>query len=196
MCLKLKSQFEKPIIAENDIIVYKAIDKTIAITVSNPSEMKHGDLFEGIINGIKCKGKISINYDSYIYLCSNYKGVDGNDAKDKLGYKYSWMMDEAVQKIIINGELVFLREVVGYQTPYQKAKVKIGETYTSKLIKAYDSIGKGLHSFESIDTARKNSNDDIVAKCIIPKGSEYYKGTFNDNISYASDTLTYVEIIK
>jgi len=32
-------------------------------------------------------------------------------------------------------------------------------------------------------------------KCVIPKGSTYYVGTFDYWKSYASDKLTYVEII-
>lgn len=35
---------------------------------------------------------------------------------------------------------------------------------------------------------------DVVTKCIIPKGSKYYIGEFNNTISYASDTLKYVQI--
>ena len=85
-------------------------------------------------------------------------------------------------------------EIIGYQTFYQGFKVEMGETYTSELEKIDDSIEKGLHSFETMEGAKSVSY--IVAKCIIPKGSRYYEGIFNRDVSYASDKLTYIEIVK
>jgi hypothetical protein len=39
------------------------------------------------------------------------------------------------------------------------------------------------------------SRETIIAKCIIPKGSVYYRGKFDDYFSYASNQIKYVEII-
>ena len=62
----------------------------------------------------------------------------------------------------------------------------------------------GLHSFELLDDCKNNAfiekiyaYKSVVVKCIIPKGSKYYKGKFNNYFtvysSYASDKIKYVE---
>ena len=54
----------------------------------------------------------------------------------------------------------------------------------------------GLHSYASIrDTQYSILVNEVIAKCIIPKGASYYKGRFGGYTSYASDILTYVELI-
>lgn len=74
--------------------------------------------------------------------------------------------------------------------------VKMGETYESKLIKEIGAfVNVGIHSFESLNSAKCDGKGKYV-KCIIPKGSHYYEGDFNDFVSYASDKLTYVELVE
>lgn len=53
-------------------------------------QAKHGDKYECEINEIICNGKISIGSD-YIYLCQNNQ--EGRDTDNKLGYKYSWAVE-------------------------------------------------------------------------------------------------------
>lgn len=77
-------------------------------------------------------------------------------------------------------------------TYYREADVEVGKTYTSELVQVKNTIETGLHSYEKIPFAIYS----IVVKCIIPKGSKYYVGIFGNNVSYASDTLKYVEIIS
>lgn len=36
----------------------------------------------------------------------------------------------------------------------------------------------------------------VLAKCVIPKGSEYYVGRFGKSICYASDKLVYLELVS
>ena len=194
MCLKLTSERARKQIAKEDIVVYKSLKFKMIIS-QNLSEVKHGDSFKGIIRDTKCEGKISINDNNEVYFCTNEECLDGMYAKDKLGYKYSWKFDERVKKIIANDVLVYGEKPVGYETLYQFAEVKIGETYTSELIKEDEEVNKGLHSYAKRKDAISDSGA-ITVKCIIPKGSEYYKGDFCSCISYASDTLTYVEIVK
>ena len=205
MCLNLKNKNTKIKIAKKDIVVYKTLIflKNKGMIDDGLSELKHGDSFTGVIKGIKCKGKISINYDSYIYLCTNNANLDGDNAYDKLGYDYSWSMDNTVEQIIVNGKNITFKESEVYQTPYQWFKVIIGETYTSKLNKIDSIVEEGLHSFATLKDAKARPNSSIVAKCIIPKGSEYYEGVYKVGFryienykSYASDTLTYLEIVK
>ena len=98
-------------------------------------------------------------------------------------------------------------------TLFQKHKIEIGCSYRSSVIrtsgKFYDNIEIGLHSFceykETMDFYNNNKLNLIeanwsyeIVRCIIPKGSKYYKGTFNYDCcpydSYASTDITYVEI--
>lgn len=89
------------------------------------------------------------------------------------------------------------------RTPYQLVPVKIGSTYESDF--SFDEDGdieKGLHSLVSLKAAIKEANeicDSAICRCVIPKGSRYYKGKFglyHSRLSFASDRLTYVERIK
>ena len=90
-----------------------------------------------------------------------------------------------------------------FRTVWYDAIVKIGEEYTSKLILQNDNISEivteALHSFSNLEEATADAEDDalVLIKCIIPKGSIYYKGRdcFN-NQSYASNKLKYAKIIK
>ena len=197
MCLYLKNEEVEVKTAKKDIAVYKILkeNKDFLIKVDKLKELKHGDSFKGIINKTECEGKVSIDFIGRIYFCTNEEKLNGNRTSDRFGYKYSWIKDPSIKKIIVNDETIYNIECVDeYYTPYQQFEVKIGETYFSKLDKWYNIVEKGLHSFETLKDAKDCR--DIIAKCIIPKGSEYYKGMFNDNISYASNKLTYLEIIE
>ena len=125
-------------------------------------------------------------------------------------------------ELIANKNIVCYKFVdqkkIDLHTLYQRQKVAIGNTYTSKLVMRKspiaDSSGyvveQGLHSFASlrkllkflnpkeVNVYRANSNMPIlcVAECIIPKGSRYYKGLFANCVSYASDKLHYVRIVE
>lgn len=96
-----------------------------------------------------------------------------------------------------------------YSTYYQNSPVAIGNTYESKIIVETRVIGGhliniALHSYKYLSSLRKTIKkygyvyDRIaIVKCIIPKGSTYYLGDFEgEGLSYASDKLTYVEILE
>lgn len=54
---------------------------------------KHGDRVKCTIDGTDIDdAKISIDKDGTIFICQNKK--DGWKAEDRLGYKYSWILDE------------------------------------------------------------------------------------------------------
>ena len=202
MCLQLKSSEAKVEIAKEDIVVYKALKHKYTQTINKLNEVKHGDSFKGIIRGVNCEGKISIRDIEVFYFCTNDMLLSGFHANDKLGYKYSWRLDNIVNKIIVNDEIMLnMVEIAGYETYYQEAEVEIGKTYTSDLIKCLDTVEDGLHSFENFSDANFEAmcciwHKHIVVKCIIPKGSKYYKGLFGSYDSYVSNKLTYIEIIK
>ena len=86
-----------------------------------------------------------------------------------------------------------------YVTPYRNMPVKIGCTYTSELsFNKHGNIEKGLHAYKYLSDVEYLCifRYEVVVKCLIPKGSRYYRGTFSFDESLASDQLTYVEIIK
>jgi hypothetical protein len=199
MCLELKNGRAKPKIAKNDIVVYKFLQVSRKL---NPEF--HRKEFTGVIKNFIVKGKIS-TIDKRTFLCTDEIHLDGTYTEDKLGYKYSWLIDRHVKSIkvdgvevIKDGYLLDNAKVLSFSTPYRNVEIKIGEIYKSKLIK-YDSlIDEGIHSFKNLKDANYFASFDekrIVAKCIIPKGSEYYVGKYGDYVSYASDTLKYAEIL-
>jgi hypothetical protein len=197
MCLELKNESVKPKITENDIVVYKFLK------VRKLKPEFHGKEFTGVIDDFTVNGKISIVKD--VFFCTDEMHLNGFKADDKLGYKYSWAIDKNVKSIKVDGvEIIKNGRVLDsfkdstILTPYQNVEIKIGETYKSKLIKNDSLIEDGIHSFKSLKVAKRLASFDenkFVAKCIIPKGSEYYIGNFNDYVSYASDTLKYVEVL-
>jgi hypothetical protein len=205
MCLKLKNESVKPQIAENDIVVYKFL--------KDGEKLKpefHGKEFTGVIKSFTINGKISI--DETTFFCTNNNHIDGAKADDKLGYKYSWSIDGSVKSIKVNGVEIIKDGCVLDNakdsiilTPYRDVEIKIGETYKSKLIKNDSLVDEGIHSFKNLEDANYFASlygDIFVAKCIIPKGSEYYVGKYSSgydgyvSVSYASDTLKYVEILS
>ena len=75
-------------------------------------------------------------------------------------------------------------------TPYRDFEYKIGKTYSAEFS---DKLGigiieEGLHSYTNKERAKLwKTSDEIVVKCIIPKGSIYY---FNPNDEeYVSNKL-------
>ncbi len=201
MCLKINRE-DQVQIATEDIVCYKYLNSTIDI-LNLLQKIESGDEFEGVIQGGEVSGKIYIcRKAETIYFCHDNELSDGLDSPNKQGYEYSWKFDESVDttKTTINGELLYNYMV--YVTPYYYADVEMGMTYESELKREYNDdnrrvefarIEMGLHSFQQLQVGFDDTR--IKAKCIIPKGSEYYVGTFDGCVSYASNKLKYVEII-
>ena len=83
-----------------------------------------------------------------------------------------------------------------FLTYFQLSPVEIGRTYVSEFSFNYDGdVEKGLHSFANPQDAL-NGQERLVCRCIIPKGSRYYEGSFANRVSYASNRLTYVELLN
>ena len=167
---------------------YKRLDVYEGLDITKYPD---GTAFKGVIKGIECKGHLTVEYGR-LYFCTNDSALNGSSCDDKRGYKYSWVFDDRVTGI--NGEAPVFITV--YKTIYQNFTVKIGETYTPSLERIGDTVYEGLHSYANIrDTLRSMLENEVIARCIIPKGAFYYKGTFDGSTSYASDTLTYVELV-
>ena len=194
MCLNQASEKK---VAKRNITCYKRLVKNVLVTIC-----EDGDEFTATINGIECSGVISKGYGECVYFCTNEPKANGSNASDKHGYAYSWINDDRVHNVCIIGKE---KLPDSYITPYQKFRVNIGENYTSDLIlEECDDDGEkivnvGIHSFVTLASAKDdvdhNYDSNIFVKCIIPKGSSYCVGTFIDDPSYASNSLTYVEIV-
>lgn len=191
MCLAIMKG-DKMKIAKKDIICYKWIKPGLVYDM--PYEELNGKEFTATFNGKKINGAISI-HEAKVYFCTNNDIMQGQYIFNKHGYKYSWCDDGCVKDITINGRL--LSKVEHLVTPYRKYPIEIGKTYTSDLVcNEYNEVEIGLHSFIN----KQDAFDDViqngfVVKCIIPKGSKYYEGTFDISESYASDCITYIEIV-
>lgn len=84
-----------------------------------------------------------------------------------------------------------------YESSYQHTPVKLNELYSSELIKEYNEVFKGLHSFNELNSANHAAMEykEVVVECIIPKGSRYFIGQFQNVVAYASDQLIYKKIL-
>ena len=93
-----------------------------------------------------------------------------------------------------------------YATPYQHDPVEIPSTVKSRVLERLDNeIYEGIHSFADYESAYSDMEDEwhnysepkrSLVKCIIPKGTKYYKGKFEGMPAYASKKLKYVEVLK
>lgn len=98
-------------------------------------------------------------------------------------------------------------------TPFMFKEITIGNTYESDLkIETFfdggvliktNRVEIGLHSMTSkqdcINAASHWVNEgrnQLIVKCIIPKGSQYYVGTYQCLKSYASTAIQYVEVVE
>lgn len=91
-----------------------------------------------------------------------------------------------------------------FETPYQHVTVKLGETYKSDLIKNFigrhwGEVNRGIHSYKNFEDAKNKAidfgSDFCVIKCVVPKWSRYYVGSYDSNDSIASSKLRYEEVI-
>lgn len=85
-----------------------------------------------------------------------------------------------------------------YKSSYQWSEIIIGDTYTSELGINYSSVQEGLHSFKLLEDAIINGKEyhEPIIECIIPKGSEYYEGTFVNKEAFVSNQLKYVKLYE
>ena len=100
---------------------------------------------------------------------------------------------------------VLVKHQDGLFTLYTKTPVSVGSTYESEFsFTEWGDIDCGLHSFGRLIQANDfidiwltpSTVEYVLCKCCIPKGSRYYQGSFCGCLSYASDKLSYLEIIN
>jgi len=133
-------------------------------------------------------------------MCLEKVGVQCVAEKDKVCYKNVLIFDD--------GSLA---------TPYRRYPVSVGKSYESGLLVQASYWGNlvhiGLHSFatrkSAIADAKDVSKNHIfynrsestyrtyaIIKCIIPKGSKYYAGKFENHKAFASDCIEYKRMLK
>ena len=110
-------------------------------------KFKHGDRVKCTIDGTDIDdAKISIDKDGSPFICQNKK--DGSDAEDKLGYKFSWRLNEEFE----DSDVTNLRSVEkSFDCP------KIGDEYKSRNGESQFVLGVAgrvifLSSFNDKDT--------------------------------------------
>lgn len=107
----------------------------------------------------------------------------------------------AKEDIVVYKHLTYVNG--NLKTTYMSACVAIGSTYESEIERHGGCHGgyveRGLHSFAKLTDCEydgKCERASVIVKCVIPKDSRYYVGEYFNLKSYASNKLTYVEIIK
>lgn len=118
------------------------------------------------------------------------------------------IIEENSIKITANEDVVVYKYVVkteeGLETPFWRAKVVFNEVITSDIKKTNNRISMAIHSCIILQECLNEGClfgvfldcEIVYIKCIIPKGSKYYIGTFGGRDSYASNQLIYKEIIE
>lgn len=113
---------------------------------------------------------------------------------------------------------IAVRDIVGYKvyidvnnrymSPFQKEYMPKLKEITTTFLQESGSplqtsglfvIHEGFHSFEFLSDAMNLAimlEEPIIAKCVIPEGSKYYKGKFNEFPSYCSESIIIKTIFK
>lgn len=81
---------------------------------------------------------------------------------------------------------------------------EIAKTYLEEPYDTGNYVDRGFHSFANLEDAlqtgasisRLHDMDIVVIKCIIPKNSKCYEGSFWGMTSYCSESIILKEIIK
>jgi hypothetical protein len=90
-----------------------------------------------------------------------------------------------------------------YRSFYEFYPIELGSIYHSEIKIMYNEVYKALHSYvyesecigDCSTCSTINGFSGLVVKCIIPKGSEYYVGTFSGCKGYASNCIVYTKEI-
>lgn len=92
---------------------------------------------------------------------------------------------------------------VRFWSPYRDYEYRIGDTYYGRLkLGEYEFnlpvVHIGFHSYKYKSEACDDvmGGKEVILKCIIPKGSEYYIGTFAGVQCYASNSIKIIKAIK
>ena len=121
-------------------------------------------------------------------LTTKRKTRKAKSKKDIIVYKY----------VFVDGK--------SFLTPFHHMRIRVPSTVKiDEFGRNKNMIEEGLHSFANRSDAENfmyfhghplyDIEDRIVVKCVIPKNTYYYKGTFYGAKTYASLKLRYVEVL-
>jgi hypothetical protein len=82
-------------------------------------------------------------------------------------------------------------------SPYRKFIYNFNETYSTyhSLKVINDNVHEGYHSYTKLKiVVRQACNRNIIVRCIIPKGSEYYINDYDEE--YVSNNIIIKEIVN
>lgn len=90
----------------------------------------------------------------------------------------------------------------GYRSPYECAEILFNTILSTNLgdKKGWtgNSVFEGFHTFKTRKLARdswnnwkKDENNNTVVRAIIPKGSRYWEGMYDDKACYCSERIIY-----
>ena len=72
-----------------------------------------------------------------------------------------------------------------FKTPYREVTVKIG-TFMSvdSFGLCFNRVDRGIHGYTSKKRASgETDRNEVMVKCIIPKGTEYFRGVYDDIVA-------------
>ncbi len=107
-------------------------------------DFKSGQGFKAIIDGVRCEGKVQVEYGD-IYLCQNEK--NGNPCVDKLGYQYSWVITDLYThklEMFSTTDLVLFNDYI--LTPSARLEIKTDFTLEDYLRSEVDKI-ESMHEY-------------------------------------------------
>jgi len=92
-----------------------------------------------------------------------------------------------------------------YVTPYQYNDVEVPSEVTANMSYLHvTEVNEAIHAFmlecdahdDAMEEFKLTSHSYVVVKCIIPKGTKYYIGSFADRKACATEKLIYKEIVE
>ena len=105
--------------------------------------------------------------------------------KQKSIFKFNFGKKKIIQLLSLFEKYLYI--------PYEKQQFielkPVRISYNPYGVEDYEEIGyrinAGYHSYDTIERAQKNIfyADEVVIKCIIPKGTEYYINNYNEIVS-------------
>ena len=92
-----------------------------------------------------------------------------------------------------------------FVTPYQYADVEVPSEVTTFMSYVHNmEVDIAIHAFmterdahdDAMEEFTLSSHNYVVVKCIIPKGTKYYIGSFANRKACATEKLVYKEIVE
>lgn len=124
-------------------------------------------------------------------VCYKYYIVEKKDGKEKLISPYRRVSAPNLNEAV-NTKLDKIFSPTGFDIN-DSAYYKIQKGFHS--FKYFKHVIQDIETWEDIRTRIEYPNYKVF-KCIIPKGTKYYEGMFNEAFSYCSKSIKLIELVK